>query len=115
MCAVCGTWFTGRADAVYCSSACRQKAHRARIAHRVAAVSSKRSDTDRDEVRRRPVAIRSDIAQSIARAREQVAVSRRLCRDSAERLQRLEDLQRELAEPREVWATTPMSYAKWAR
>lgn len=99
---------------MYCSAACRQKAHRARTARRVAALSSQRSDTGRNEVRR-PVGIRSDIAQSIARAREQVAESRRLCRVSAERLQRLEDLQRELAKPREVRATTPMSYAKWAR
>lgn len=112
MCAVCGTGFTGRSDAVYCSAACRQKAHRARTARRVDALRSLRSG--RNEVRR-PVGIRSDIAQSIARAREQIAESRRLCRVSAERLQRLEDLQRELAKPREVRATTPMSYAKWAR
>jgi hypothetical protein len=31
-CGVCGAVLTGRADALYCSSACRQKAHRARHA-----------------------------------------------------------------------------------
>lgn len=29
---MCGSALTGRADAPYCSSACRQKAHRARTA-----------------------------------------------------------------------------------
>jgi signal transduction histidine kinase len=35
-CNMCGTDFNGRTDAVYCSSACRQKAHRARMADHLA-------------------------------------------------------------------------------
>lgn len=28
-CPCCGVWFIARADAVYCSNACRMRAHRA--------------------------------------------------------------------------------------
>lgn len=35
-CQACGTVFRGRADARYCSNACRQKAHRTRTARRAA-------------------------------------------------------------------------------
>lgn len=35
-CWVCGIAFYGRADARYCCGACRQKAYKARIAHRAA-------------------------------------------------------------------------------
>lgn len=35
-CWECGTAFYGRADARYCSAACRQKSHRARARRRVA-------------------------------------------------------------------------------
>lgn len=41
VCVVCGGVFHGRVDAVYCSPACRQKAHRARTARRIAALSSR--------------------------------------------------------------------------
>ncbi|AKS36233.1 hypothetical protein AFA91_09960 [Mycolicibacterium goodii] len=98
---------------MYCSPACRQKAHRARTARRVAALSRQRSDATSGDVK--PVAVRPDIARSLERAREQIAESRRLCRISAERLRRMAALQREIGNRQEVRATTPMPYAKWAR
>ncbi|MBU8818529.1 hypothetical protein [Mycolicibacterium goodii] len=107
ICAVCSTGFSARSDAVYCSSACRQKAHRARTARRVAALSSQRPAAGR------PVLVRSEVARTIQRAREHIEESRRLCRDTAERLQQMADLQREFG--REMPATKPMPYAKWAR
>ena len=38
-CAVCNTEFHGRADAAYCSTACRQKAYRARTRNSMASLN----------------------------------------------------------------------------
>jgi hypothetical protein len=87
-CAVCRTRFSGRSDAVYCSPACRQKAHRARTARRTKVL--------REYLRRTSVAPRSpveatrtlqrSVASSLQRARDQVDRSRELCRMTERRL-----------------------------
>ncbi|OBH91326.1 hypothetical protein A5678_11550 [Mycobacterium sp. E2733] len=90
MCAVCGTSFSARSDAVYCSSACRQKAHRARSARRTAVLREalRRSSgagrgADSDAAR----SLQRSVASSMRRAREQLDRSRELCRVSELRLQ----------------------------
>ncbi|OBI47299.1 hypothetical protein A5707_19820 [Mycobacterium kyorinense] len=40
-CGVCGIDFCARSDAIYCSPACRQKAHRARTARRLGALAGR--------------------------------------------------------------------------
>lgn len=110
-CALCSTGFTARADAVYCSSACRQKAHRARTARRIAALGL----VNRQQNNARPAAVRPDVARSIARAREQIAESRRLCRASAERLRDTAALQQSFGFSRELRAAEPMLFVKQAR
>lgn len=112
ICVVCSTGFSARSDAVYCSSACRQKAHRARVARRVAALSSQNSDHTRPVGSR---GVRADVARTLERAREQIAQSRKLCDVSAERLRLTAALQWEFDSGQEVRATTPMPYGKWPR
>jgi hypothetical protein len=98
-CAVCGDGFYGRSDAVYCSPACRQKAHRARVALRLAAL----------EGQQRPVASarsafeKPDVAAIIERAREQQRRAHELCRIAEETLQECLKSQRQLMAVR--WLT----------
>jgi hypothetical protein len=85
-CAVCGTGFSGRSDATYCSSACRQKAHRARTARRIAALRANRShrprvDSDATQL------LQLAAADSVQRARQRISHSLELCRTSAKRIQ----------------------------
>jgi IS5 family transposase len=68
-CSVCGVGFHARSDAIYCSAACRQKAHRARMARRIAAG-----------------AVRPEIARTVQRAREEQRRARELCRAAADAL-----------------------------
>ncbi|OBH15782.1 hypothetical protein A9X04_12945 [Mycobacterium sp. E3247] len=104
-CAVCGAGFSARSDALYCTSACRQRAHRARSARRTAEL--------RETVRRSARTARgtpSDVARSlqrsaadsVERARRQVDRSRELCRVSALRLQESDAIRQ--ASP-ENWAS----------
>lgn len=89
---MCGAGFSARADAVYCSSACRQKAHRARSARRVEVL--------RQNVVRRATAseqsrsLQRTVAGSMQRARQQLDRSRELCRVSELRLQESAALRR---------------------
>lgn len=79
-CEMCGAGFSARSDAVYCSSACRQKAHRARTALRTA-------DWELRQGPRRPtprVLVKPDVAGTIARARLQQRRARELCRTAEE-------------------------------
>jgi hypothetical protein len=88
-CGACGTGFSGRSDAVYCSAACRQKAHRTRTARRVANLRERaRGDFPRSLNRIEATALRQAVAESLVRARQQVDWSRELCRTSAERMAR---------------------------
>ncbi|WP_322858723.1 hypothetical protein U8D42_18130 [Mycobacterium europaeum] len=96
-CAVCGSGFSGRSDAVYCSSACRQRAHRARSARRTAALrdSLRRSagtarDTPSDVAR----SLQRSVADAVQRARRQVDRSRELCRASELRLRESDAIRR---------------------
>jgi hypothetical protein len=80
MCAVCNAGFFGRSDALYCSSACRQKAHRARTARRVAAL--------RERAVRAPAAARAGAASAPIPAQTQAEVSRTLRRAAASSMRR---------------------------
>jgi hypothetical protein len=81
-CGVCGTGFHARAGAIYCSSACRQKAHRARTALRVAGLEA-RQPAMRST---RRAFVKPDVAGTIERARQEQCRARELCRTSAEAL-----------------------------
>jgi hypothetical protein len=69
---MCGTAFGARSDAVYCSSACRQKAHRARTARRIAELQWRHGS--------RRVLVKPDVAGTIARARLERRRARELSR-----------------------------------
>jgi hypothetical protein len=95
---MCGTGFSARSDAVYCSSACRQKAHRARTARRIADLRARVVRTTRPVLADPNAAGKSlqrAAAGSIQRAREQVQRSRELCRISTERLQQAAAIQQQ--------------------
>jgi hypothetical protein len=81
-CSSCGIGFRGRADAIYCSSACRQKAHRGRTARRIAALA----EQQRSGPLRRPTVIRPDVAGTIQRAYELQRRARERCRAAADAL-----------------------------
>ncbi|OBG36286.1 hypothetical protein [Mycobacterium sp. E3198] len=88
MCLMCGANFSARSDAIYCSPACRQKAHRARTAQRTAVLreSLRRGFGPAPADSAEATALRLSVATSVQRAREQVDRSRELCRDSERRL-----------------------------
>lgn len=87
-CAVCAGRFTGRADATYCSAACRQKAYRLRAL---------RSQT------RRP-----DVTALVQRASAAKRVSHHLRQDAARSRQRLDATLRLLATTRrELFDVSP--------
>jgi hypothetical protein len=79
-CSSCGIGFRGRADAIYCSSACRQKAHRGRTARRIAALAEQQSSGPL----RRPTVIKPGSADTIQRGYEQQQRARELCRAAAD-------------------------------
>ncbi|ORW15270.1 hypothetical protein AWC17_17700 [Mycobacterium nebraskense] len=90
VCAVCGAGFSARSDAVYCSSACRQKAHRARTARRTAVLREtlrRSSGMGRGTYSDSPRSPEPSVASSIQRARQQLDRTRELCRVSELRLQ----------------------------
>lgn len=80
-CSMCDGTFSARSDAIYCSPACRQKAHRARTAHRMAALRATLGRSSGAAGSLRP-----SVAYTVQRAREQVDRSRELCRDTERRL-----------------------------
>ncbi|EFG76361.1 hypothetical protein HMPREF0591_3726 [Mycobacterium parascrofulaceum ATCC BAA-614] len=115
-CAVCGAGFTARSDALYCSSACRQKAHRARSARRAAAL--------REIVRRSFPASRSThsdagrslqlaAATSVRRAREQVDRSRELCRAAALRLEQSDAVREQVSKQWAARSAPGTGRASW--
>ena len=75
---MCGADFGGRSDAVYCSSACRQKAHRARTARRIAELEWRPG--------RRRALVKPDVAGTIARARVEQRRAHELSRIVADTL-----------------------------
>ncbi|ORA41687.1 hypothetical protein BST20_01110 [Mycobacterium branderi] len=77
-CSICGTSFQARADARYCSPACRQKAHRARHAQRVAASAGGPTH----------MTVEIDTGGAIQRARKALARSRELRRAARDTVQR---------------------------
>ena len=77
---MCGTRFSARSDAVYCCSACRQKAHRARTAERIADLSDRVKHSAGMALRNR------DGAASTQHVQDVVDRSRQLCRMAAERV-----------------------------
>jgi hypothetical protein len=87
-CGVCGYGFHGRSDALYCSSACRQKAHRARTALRIAEGHQQRSP--------RPAFDKPDVAAIIERARVQQRRARELCRIAEATLQECRESQQQM-------------------
>ncbi|OBG67843.1 hypothetical protein A5702_15255 [Mycobacterium sp. E3339] len=82
---------------MYCSSACRQKAHRGRSARRTAAL---RETVRRDAASRRGQtsevarSLQRSAASSMQRARQQVDRSVELCRTSELRLQESDAIRR---------------------
>jgi hypothetical protein len=96
-CGGCGIGFRGRSDAIYCSSACRQKAHRARTARRIAALAEPRSPRTRPQRR----LSKPDVAVTIERARREQSRSRELCRAAADTLRQTIASQRSFALNRE--------------
>lgn len=106
---MCGTDFSARSDAVYCSSACRQKAHRARTAHRIAnlhALVSRAATPALADPNATGKSLQQAAASSIQRAREQVERSRELCRISTERLQQGAVIQQQFGNEAADVATT---------
>jgi hypothetical protein len=79
-CAVCAGQFTGRADAIYCSAACRQKAYRLRAL--------------RSQIRR------PEVAALVQRASVAKRVSHNLRQDAVQSRQRLDAAVRQLATTR---------------
>jgi hypothetical protein len=80
-CPVCGTGFSARSDAVYCCSACRQKAHRARTAGRIAELSERAKQSFG------PALPKRNTAASTQRVQDVVHRSRELCLTAAEHMQ----------------------------
>ena len=91
-CAVCDRGFHGRSDALYCSSACRQKAHRARMARRIAASQGQQEPS----LSPRSALVKPDVARIIERAREQQRRAHELCRIAEEALQECRESRRQL-------------------
>ena len=80
-CVVCGTRFPARSDAVYCSSACRQKAHRVRTAERLAELSDRVKHSVGSRLTKKEVAASRQHVENVMRR------SRDLCLTAAERVQ----------------------------
>ncbi|OBH84183.1 hypothetical protein A5680_10365 [Mycobacterium sp. E2989] len=110
---MCGAGFSARSDAVYCSSACRQKAHRGRSARRTAALR----ETVRQGRMRRGAAfdasrsLQRSAANSVRRARQQLDRSLELCRTSELRLQERDAIRQAV---RQLWPPdSPAERALW--
>jgi hypothetical protein len=116
-CALCGTGFSARSDAIYCSSACRQKAHRARTARRIAALGERLRQASR------PAPIKLDAAKaqrrspasSLQRARERIDKSHQLCAMSEQRIQRATAIRQQLANLRLATGTAPATTSALTR
>jgi glutathione S-transferase len=109
-CGVCGIGFRGRSDARYCSSACRQKAHRDRTARRIAGLAEQRQ-SGAGAAR---AIIKPDVAGAIKRAADERRRARALCRTSAAILDRRLALQRLAAGERPTPVGAPASTAPWS-
>ncbi len=85
---MCGADSSKRCDAVHCSAACRQKAHRARSARRIGALQERPAERAVPQPIRREAAglLQRAVADSLRRAHERVERSRELRRLSEERL-----------------------------
>ncbi|OBG69499.1 hypothetical protein A9X05_04980 [Mycobacterium sp. E3298] len=106
-CAMCGAGFSARADAVYCSPACRQKAHRVRAARRTAALREtlrRRSATGAGAYSASTRSLQLSVASSMQRSRQQLDRARELCRVSALRLQESDAIRKASLEGRAGWA-----------
>jgi hypothetical protein len=79
---MCGVGFRGRSDAMYCSSACRQKAHRARTARRIAG----QVGPERPTTRAARAIIKPDVAAVIQRAQGEQRRARELRRSARDTL-----------------------------
>lgn len=88
-CSMCGGDFSARSDAIYCSPACRQKAHRARTAQRTALLREALSRSSGAAGSLRP-----SVAATLQRARDQVDRSRELRQTSERRLRESDALLR---------------------
>ncbi|MGZ4582837.1 MAG: hypothetical protein ACXVYI_00500 [Mycobacterium sp.] len=98
-CSLCGTGFSARSDAVYCSPACRQKAHRARTSRRTAELRERLTTLSRGRgVPETSRSLQRAVARSMQRAHEQVNRSRELCRLSQLRLQESKAISRTFVE-----------------
>ncbi|MBN7374588.1 hypothetical protein [Mycobacteroides abscessus] len=73
VCTVCSTGFSARAGAVYCSSARRQRAHRARVSRRFAALEASIGQSGM------PASPLDGLAELIERARQAIHRSEELC------------------------------------
>ena len=83
-CFICGNGFYARSDAVYCSPACRQKAHRARLARRT----------------------KPNVAGSAQRAQQALDRARALCRAAADHLEQAAATQQEIIQRYAIGAAT---------
>ncbi len=109
---MCGTTFSARSDAVYCSPACRQKAHRSRTAEQIAEL---RQALKPSPAREKAEALQLSVVKSLQRARTEVDRSRELCRASERHVQAINALRQELARARAADAArmTPTTRAPW--
>ncbi|BBX65213.1 hypothetical protein MSAS_43870 [Mycobacterium saskatchewanense] len=101
-CVMCGRSFSARSDAVYCSSACRQKAHRARAARRTAVL---RERLERHVGSDRTSSLERSVLRSLEKSRQQVDRSRELCRMSEVRIRRTVALRQQFAKEQSVAGT----------
>lgn len=98
-CGVCGAGFHARAGAIYCSPACRQKAHRAGTALRIAGLEARQPPMRST----RRAFVKPDVAGTIERARQEQRRARELCRSSAETVRESAESHRKLMAAR--WLT----------
>ena len=86
LCSMCGVSFYGRADARYCSAACRQKAHRIRRGSQTADTTVRLTDAARTRAKAQQVRQQARAAREKAEAtRESLAAARRRVETSQRR------------------------------
>jgi hypothetical protein len=102
---MCDTCFSARADAVYCSSACRQKAHRERTARRIAELSDLVEQSSGRNLTSR------DIAASRTRVRDVVNRSRELCGTPAERIREAAEIEQRSRQNRSAIRPLPEDFS----
>jgi hypothetical protein len=97
-CPICHRSFRARSDAVYCSPACRQKAHRVRAAARRDQLTAEAGSVTVSARARE--ALHRSVAASVQRARDQVELSRELCRGAERRVREADAIRREFGDKR---------------